>query len=160
MIVYHASNCVVRLPMLVESNRMLDFGQGFYTTTNIEQAKRFAKSVVAKRGGKALVNSYEFEESAAFRKLLTLKFETPSADWLDFVVANRSGTYVGEIYDLVTGPVANDNVYTTIGLYQKGFMSKEATINELRVRTLYNQIVFCRPASFAYLKYLGTEEIV
>lgn len=160
MIVYHASNCVVKIPMLVESNRLLDFGQGFYTTTNFEQAKRFAKSVVAKRGGTPLVNSYEFDETAAKSKLLTLKFDTPTEAWLDFVVANRSGKYVGERYDLVTGPVANDNVYTTIGLYQSGFMSKEATIQELRVRKLYNQVVFCRPPSFAFLKYLGTEEIV
>jgi len=46
MTVYHASNVEVGKPMLVESNRMLDFGPGFYATTNREQAIRFAKSVV------------------------------------------------------------------------------------------------------------------
>lgn len=51
MLLYHASNVEVRFPMLVESNRMLDFGPGFYTTTNREQAVRFARSVVARRGG-------------------------------------------------------------------------------------------------------------
>ena len=51
MILYHASNVEVKMPMLVESNRLLDFGPGFYTTTNREQAKRFAESVVSKRGG-------------------------------------------------------------------------------------------------------------
>lgn len=29
MILYHASNVEVKHPMLVESNRLLDFGQGF-----------------------------------------------------------------------------------------------------------------------------------
>ena len=43
MILYHASNTEVKVPMLVESNRMLDFGLGFYTTTNREQAVRFLK---------------------------------------------------------------------------------------------------------------------
>ena len=38
MILYHASNVEVKMPMFVESNRMLDFGPGFYTTTNREQA--------------------------------------------------------------------------------------------------------------------------
>ena len=43
MTLYHASNVEVKMPMLVESNRMLDFGPGFYTTTNREQTVRFAE---------------------------------------------------------------------------------------------------------------------
>ncbi len=156
MIVFHASNVEVKCPMLVESNRMLDFGPGFYTTTNREQAVRFAKSVVAKRGGSPVLNVYEFDEGA-YSTCLVRRFESPSEDWLDFVAANRTGRYAGERYDLIVGPVANDNVYTTIGLYMQGFMSREATINELRVRKLYNQIVFATPKAFPYLKHIGTE---
>lgn len=156
MIVFHASNVEVKCPMLVESNRMLDFGPGFYTTTNREQAVRFAKSVVAKRGGSPVLNVYEFDEGA-YSTCLVRRFESPSEDWLDFVAANRTGRYAGERYDLIVGPVANDNVYATIGLYMQGFMSREATINELRVRKLYNQIVFSTPKALRYLKHVGTE---
>ena len=156
MILYHASNTEVKMPMLVESNRMLDFGPGFYTTTNREQAVRFAKSVVARRGGQAVLNVYEFDESA-FSSCLVRKFDFPSAAWLDFVAANRSGIYAGERYDLIMGPVANDNVYTTIGLYMQGFMSRGATISELRVKKLYDQIVFATPQAFRFLKHLSTE---
>ena len=156
MILYHASNIEVKIPMLVESNRMLDFGPGFYTTTNREQAVRFAKSVVARRGGQAVLNVYEFDESA-FTSCLVRKFDSPSAEWLDFVAANRSGEYAGERYDLIMGPVANDNVYTTIGLYMQGFMSREMTISELRVKKLYDQIVFATPRAFRFLKHLSTE---
>ena len=159
MTLYHASNCEVKVPMLVASNRFLDFGPGFYTTTNREQAVRFAKGVVSKRGGDQFLNVYEFDADAAYAGLLTLRFDAPTEQWLDFVVANRSGTYVGERYDLVSGPVANDNVYATIGLYMKGFMSREATIRELRVHKLYDQVVFCRPDAFRYLKYVRTEEL-
>ena len=111
MILYHASNTEVKMPMLVESNRMLDFGPGFYTTTNREQAVRFAKSVVARRGGQAVLNVYEFDESA-FSSCLVRKFDFPSAAWLDFVAANRSGIYAGERYDLIMLPVPifNTNV--------------------------------------------------
>lgn len=63
MTLYHASNVEEKTPMLVESNRLLDFGPGFYTTTNREQAIRFARSVVAKRGGFPMLNIYEFDES-------------------------------------------------------------------------------------------------
>ena len=34
MIIYHGSNLVVETPKLVVQNRFLDFGYGFYTTTN------------------------------------------------------------------------------------------------------------------------------
>lgn len=34
MILYHGSNVIVSEPKLVQQNRFLDFGVGFYTTTN------------------------------------------------------------------------------------------------------------------------------
>lgn len=158
MPLYHASNVEVKTPMLVESNRLLDFGPGFYTTTNREQAIRFARSVVAKRGGSPMLNIYEFDE-AAFSDCQVLKFDAPSEEWLDFVAANRTGSYIGERYDLIVGPVANDNVYTTIGLYMQGFYSREATINELKVKKLYNQIVFASPKAFRHIRHIRTEAL-
>ena len=38
MILYHGSNVIVSEPKLIEQNRFLDFGFGFYTTTNKTQA--------------------------------------------------------------------------------------------------------------------------
>ena len=156
MTLYHASNVEVKMPMLVESNRMLDFGPGFYTTTNREQAVRFAKGVVSRRGGAPMLNVYEFDE-AAFSECLVRSFDSPSEAWLDFVAENRSGQYVGVRYDLIMGPVANDDVYTTIGLYMRGFLSKEATINELKVKKLYDQLVFATPRAFRYIRHIKTE---
>lgn len=43
MILYHGSNMIVEEPKLIEQNRFLDFGFGFYTTTNKAQAENFAK---------------------------------------------------------------------------------------------------------------------
>jgi len=34
MIVYHGSNVEVKEPRIINPNRTLDFGKGFYTTTN------------------------------------------------------------------------------------------------------------------------------
>ena len=42
MILYHGSNVVVSEPKLIQQNRFLDFGFGFYTTTNKKQAIGFA----------------------------------------------------------------------------------------------------------------------
>ena len=47
MIVYHGSNVIVSEPKLVHQNRFLDFGFGFYTTTNKVQAIGFADKVTA-----------------------------------------------------------------------------------------------------------------
>ena len=63
MILYHGSNMIVSQPKLVPQNRYLDFGYGFYTTTNKEQAAAFAQKVSKRRrSGKPTVNTYEFDE--------------------------------------------------------------------------------------------------
>ena len=46
MILYHGSNVVVSEPKLIKQNRFLDFGFGFYTTTNKKQAVSFAEKGV------------------------------------------------------------------------------------------------------------------
>ena len=43
MILYHGSNVIVEQPKLIRQNRYLDFGFGFYTTTNRDQAVNFAQ---------------------------------------------------------------------------------------------------------------------
>ena len=42
MIVYHGSDTIVETPKILEANRPLDFGGGFYVTTSEEQAKSWA----------------------------------------------------------------------------------------------------------------------
>ena len=43
MILYHGSHVEVRNPQLLQNQRELDFGKGFYTTTDFEQAKAWAR---------------------------------------------------------------------------------------------------------------------
>ena len=42
MTLYHGSNVTVEVPKLIVPFRALDFGMGFYTTTNRDQASDFA----------------------------------------------------------------------------------------------------------------------
>jgi len=51
MLVYHGSNVAVENPRLIKQNRALDFGSGFYTTFNLEQAESFANNVVNRNEG-------------------------------------------------------------------------------------------------------------
>ena len=60
MILYHGSNVEVREPMLLKIQRELDFGKGFYATSDLEQAAKWAKRTAKRRGTQqAFVTVYE-----------------------------------------------------------------------------------------------------
>ena len=158
MILYHGSNVIVDQPKLIRQNRYLDFGFGFYTTTNREQAVNFAQKVTDRRKmGEATLNIYSVNEAVAFQECKVLQFDSPDEAWLDFVAANRQGTYQGEKYDLIYGAVANDDVYRTIALYMTGVLDKEQTLSSLKIRKLFNQLVFATEKSLQDLKFEGRE---
>ena len=157
MILYHGSNLIVSEPQIIVQNRFLDFGYGFYTTTNKAQAVGFANKVTIRRKeGVPTVNIYEIDEIKAFSECSVLSFEAPDEAWLDFVSENRAGTYGGQIYDFVYGPVANDDVYATFTLYTAGVLTKEQTIEALKIKKLYNQLVLTSTKALSYLKFCGT----
>jgi len=157
MILYHGSNMVVDKPMLIPQNRFLDFGRGFYTTENKEQAISFAEKVYRRRrDGIPTVSVYHFDDKAAFAICSLLRFNFPDEAWLDFVSAHRNGTYQGNAYELIYGPVANDDIFATFALYAGGQLSKEETINRLKVKKLYNQLVFSSERGISYIHFTGT----
>ena len=97
MILYHGSNVIVEHPKLVKQNRYLDFGFGFYTTTNRDQAVNFAAKVASRRKeGEPVLNIYTIDEKAAYAKCNLMYFDNPDEKWLDFVAANRQGNYQEE----------------------------------------------------------------
>lgn len=161
MLVYHGSNLAVQMPRLIPQNRFLDFGFGFYTTTNREQAVSFAEKVTRRRRqGTSTVSIYEFDENDIKQGLNILQFSHPDERWLDFVSAHRSGTYHGPIYDLICGPVANDDVYQTFTLYSNGLLTKDQTLEALKIKRLYDQYVWSTEQALACLKFLGTLDTV
>lgn len=157
MILYHGSNVIVSEPRLIKQNRFLDFGYGFYTTTNKAQAISFADKVTKRRReGQKTVSVYEIDAEKAFAEGKLLKFGSASEAWLDFVSENRSGNYEGETYDFIFGPVANDDVYRTFTLYTAGLLTKEQTLEALKVKKLYDQLVFSTEKALSYLRFIGT----
>lgn len=161
MILYHGSNVIVSQPRLVEQNRYLDFGYGFYTTTNKDQATAFAQKVFRRRrSGKPAVSMYELNEEKAFAECTVLRFDAADEAWLDFVSANRAGEYRGDAYDFIFGPVADDDVYTTFTLYTAGVLTKEQTVAALKVKKLYDQLVLTSEKAISYLRFVGTTEVI
>ena len=157
MILYHGSNVAVENPRIILPQRTLDFGEGFYTTTNREQAEIFARKVYArKKTGGAFISVYEIDWNSAERTLRVLRFTSPDVNWLDYVTQNRRGvlgSHDGQRYDIVFGPVANDDVYTTIGAFEAGVLSRKQTIDALKIKKLYNQLVLKSELALSWLKY-------
>jgi len=158
MKLYHGSNLIVSEPKLLTRYRELDFGAGFYTTPNLKQALSFSKRVTEWReDGEAVVSIYEFDNERALKELNCLNFTAADEPWLDFVVANRRGLSKHKDYDIVSGAVANDDVYTTITLYTSGQIDKVTAIRRLEARKLYHQIMFATNRALAFLEFVGTK---
>ena len=75
---------------------------------------------------------------------------------LDFVQQNRRRTYTGKPYDLVIGPVANDDVFATLIVYEQGILNVEQTLEALKVKELYSQFVFKTENALSLLRYTGS----
>lgn len=159
MILYHGSNMVVEKPRIINQNRYLDFGYGFYTTTNKTQAENFARKVVVRRGGTPIVNVYEIDDNIGSNILKIKRFNSPDEEWLDFVSLHRNGIYSGEQYDLIIGPVANDDVYRTLQVYSSKLLTKEQTLETLKIKKLFNQYVFSTNTAISLLKFIKYEEV-
>ena len=76
--------------------------------------------------------------------------------FLDFASDNGAGQYVGKAYDFIYGPIADDDVYTTFTLYTSGVLTKEQTIEALKIKKLYNQLVLASEKALGHLKFIGT----
>ena len=158
IILYHGSNQPVENPKILESKRALDFGAGFYLTSSINQAEKWAKSVTLRRGiGKPILNIFEFNENV--NDLKVLKFEKANGDWLDYVVKNRKKMALIENYDLIIGPVANDSTLPVINDYMDGKYTKEEAINHLLPQNMKDQFAFATEKALKYLKFTGVKEI-
>ena len=159
MLLYHGSNIAVEAPRLIEQTRGLDFGVGFYLTTNEMQALRFSGIVVNRRKiGVATVSVYEFDMEAAERSLAVRRFESADAEWLRFVTYNRLKTYKGDIYDIVIGAVANDTVMPTIQAFLGGFVNEEAALITLKTSKFVDQVCLKSEKALSMLRFIKSYE--
>ena len=93
MLLYHGSNIEVSNPQIIESDRRLDFGKGFYLTSSYEQAKRWAELTVKRRGsGKESVSVFEFDDSSV-SDLKILHFTQAQKEWLEWYYTEKEVGY-------------------------------------------------------------------
>ncbi len=138
MIAYHGSTAEIRFPDLEHSKDFLDFGRGFYMTTYKDQAEKWAKRKATRTEKTPVVNQYEVPEHWGNLKLC--RFSETNEEWLDFVCACRNGSEEYKTFDVIIGPVANDDVFKTVDMYLRGIWNKDRALAELRFYKKNDQI--------------------
>lgn len=154
MILYHGSNIIVKNPTLLESKRALDFGKAFYLTSDFEQAKKCATRTTERRNdGKATVSSYKVNDNI-WNELNIKKFLQPDKDWLHYITANRKQISIEDNYDVVIGPVANDQTIATIGIYLRGYITEDMAIELLLPQKLKDQYALKTTKAISAINFL------
>lgn len=95
---------------------------------------------------------FVFEERE-LNKLELLKFEAADRKWLEFVSLNRRGGAAEDVYDVVIGPVANDQAVRTINNYLKGYFTEDIAIQLLLPQKLKDQYAFKTEKALSFLKF-------
>jgi len=155
MTVFHGTSASFSAIDLSKSHDRRDFGRGFYTTTIYDQAASWAKNTFTRYGGDGhFVKVYEFDVSEGLK---VKRFDGMTKEWLDFVKENRVKGGVQHGYDIVTGPVANDNTMRTIMFYISGVYTAEMALEQLKFFKVNNQVAFHTERALSCLKSVRTE---
>lgn len=161
MILYHGTNlCIDKIELSVcRPNK--DFGKGFYLTTIQNQAIKMAMRVSSIYGGEPIVNSYFFDEKNLKNPKLNIRvFDKPSVEWALFVTNNRNKILSGEHnidskYDIVVGPVADDDLSLLFRQFTNGFIDETALKKGMEFRKLTDQYSFHTDKAIEFLTKMG-----
>lgn len=154
MRLYHGSNLAITAIDLSKGSKYKDFGQGFYTTHIKKQAELWAKRISLRYGGKPIVSEFEFDLDKAQKDGINIKiFEYPDKEWALFVMANRNREKdFKHDYDIVIGPVADDNMARLFGLYEMNIINLEAVVAGLIYKDLNSQYFFATETALEYIR--------
>jgi len=92
MKLYHGSTVIVKCPNIQKGRKATDFGKGFYTTMNLEQAKKWAILKKNRENSqKAVVSVYDVPDDMLDRNFpfFDLKASQKSGWSLSFITARE-----------------------------------------------------------------------
>jgi len=162
MILYHGSNVKIAEVDLSKCRPFKDFGRGFYVTDLQSQAYHMAKRVARLYGGSPVVMRFTLgNDIYSDTSMRILSFVKPSRDWALFVINNRDRSFADfgstlcnqdNKYDMVFGPVANDDIAYLFRTFRSGLIDIDALLRGLEYKKLTNQYSFHTQRALAYLK--------
>lgn len=153
MRLYHGSNIVIDSINLAMCRPYKDFGKGFYLTDIEEQAEKMAVRVSKIYGGFPVVNVFEIEGN--FRKLSDIRVKDfgvhTTEEWAKFVMNNRNRAFEDEKnvlcnkdnkYDIVIGPVADDNMALLFRQYENEIIDFDTLLKGMIYKKTSSQYSF------------------
>lgn len=166
MMLYHGTNIDIQSIDLALCRPYKDFGKGFYTTDIPEQAQKMAKRVARIYGGTPIVNMYEIADNYKENSGLNiLDFgRIPSERWAVFVMNNRSKSFADfrcpdcnfdYKYDIVVGPIADDDMAVLFRQYQNSMISFETLLNGMTFQETTSQCSFHTEKAVRLLRKVG-----
>ena len=157
MKLYHGSDVEIVNIDLSYSQINKDFGKGFYLSDDINQAWNFAKYKADKpksRTKEAVVTEFEFDDSHLYDgSLRVIRFDGYSLEWVSFIKANRQVR--NNDYDIVIGPIANDDVRTQFVKHMLGEITEIELMENLKWKRCTYQYCFISDEAISFLKIIG-----
>lgn len=158
LVVYHGSCYEFENIELNKSHNRRDFGKGFYTTILKSQSKEWVYRLSLREKKKNyFIYEYLFEENSV---LNVKRFDTLSEEWLEFIKENRSKGGLQHKYDVVIGPVADDNTMETVQLYIANILTASEAVERLRYNKVNNQVSFHTEKALQYLHLVRRDSYV
>lgn len=153
LILFHGTIADFDKVSLSKSHNRRDFGKGFYTTLLEQQAKEWAYRLSLRENvSRYFVYNFTFQEND---NLKIKRFNALNKDWLEFIKENRSQGGLQHDFDVVIGPVADDNTMETIQLYIAGILTSDEAVERLKYNKVNNQVSFHTEKALNYLKLAG-----
>lgn len=144
-------------PMLLEHKQLSDFGSGFYCTSEMKQAELWAfQKLATSLNEQTYVNVYEFD-IIRMNSLSVKRFVGPSEEWIDFVYQNRTNPRFKHDYDIVTGPLADNQIRHLFSQFEAGLISKDKLRFEASNHNLRDQYLFHTEESLKLLTFVKAE---
>lgn len=153
MRLYHGSNVVIDSINLAMCRPYKDFGRGFYLTDIEEQAVQMAKRVSRIYGGSPVINGFEIQDD--FREISDIQIKDfgvqTTEEWAKFVMNNRSRSFTNVAnnlcnkdnkYDIVIGPVADDNMALLFRQYENEIIDFETLLKGMIYKKTSSQYSF------------------
>lgn len=166
MRLYHGSNTLFTTPDLDLCRPDKDFGRGFYLTEEESQARKMSHRTTIRYGGAESLMLFDFDWHAAVAGGLKIRrFDAPNKEWAMFVMANRRPQREAvdhnrdNRYDLVVGPVANDDLALLFRQFERNLISDETLVREMRFKRLTIQYSFHTLAALAFLKFVEANDV-
>lgn len=146
-----------------------DFGKGFYITSNLSQAEKWARNKCRDN-----IDNFKLEDikpvivyfTLDVNKVSTLDgliFDEPNLDWANFVLESRKKGRQNELsheHDFVLGPLADGKLAALLRRVISGKMSIKEFLDDIKpLSPESTQLSLNTEKSLAYIKYWGVKEI-